>query len=314
MRRLGGALCAVAALAIAFLPLSDVLADDSSAGVMLPGLRSSPAGSVKSSGARVALSGNKVTLSLGVAAERPEGGSITLTMERFGWLGEGETYPDRQFPELKVTLGGEPGKLAESFRAFAGSVEITDDLKRAGMDPFAIADTPPFVAMKQPNADLAAKLEREGAIEKYGADYIAKWTAQREIALKVPHGANELTLTYNARPGYKLASLGEIVRGSALAPYCTSAAELQKALKFPSDRQRFAVFTYSIPVAIDDQRPTSLSVAANVSKAGEPAPSIVFCGADGKAVIGSDAPAQGSARADSAGILHILSIWRVAKP
>ena len=81
-------------------------ADDSSKGVQLPGWQAEPGGSVTVTAAAIVLDGQTATATLTLAGGRPAPVRLSLTTPRFGWLGEGEPYPDRQFPELAVRLDG----------------------------------------------------------------------------------------------------------------------------------------------------------------------------------------------------------------
>ena len=202
-------------------------AEDSSTGVMLPGLRSSPAGSVMASSSRLVLKNGQVELSLSVTARGPSA-YLLIQMPRFGWLGEAETYPERQFPELKILVDGAAVAIEDTFNTFVGSTDITDQIRKAGLDPFAITDTPPFVGSKG-GASLEA-LARLGAVENYQGRYLAKWTAARKVKVQLRAGSHSLTLTYKSRPALDLLRFDQISKPAFLAKYCLTTSDLTGAL------------------------------------------------------------------------------------
>jgi hypothetical protein len=276
---------------------------------MLPGLGSEPAGSVTVSQASLVLRSGQVEVTLTVSVPRGLGGSVSIQMPRFGWLGDGETYPDRQFPELQIVAGGVPATMESSFAAFVGSADVSEALRSAGIDPFAIAQTPPFVTAKTGGAPALVALERLGAVEKYEGEYLAKWTAQRKVKLALKPGPDTLKLTYKPRPGYGLLRFDQITRPAYLAKYCLSAPALESIFGHSAANRMFVVLEYAIPSSIDDKPPLSLSIAADALGKEEMKRSVVaFCGTDGKAVIGQATNVKTSARTDAKGIVRILSI------
>src|ERR1035437_140738 len=124
--RLLPALYAIVSLPFLAPCLPCAYADDTSKGGMLPGLGSEPAGSVTVSPASLVLRSGQVEVTLTVSVPRGLGGSVSIQMPRFGWLGDGETYPDRQFPELQIVAGGVPATMESSFAAFVGSADVSE--------------------------------------------------------------------------------------------------------------------------------------------------------------------------------------------
>lgn len=309
MGRLLPALYAVSFLLIPTLCLPCVYADDASSGVMLPGLRSDPVGSVTVATASLVLRSGHIEATLTVTVQPGQRGSVTVQMPRFGWLGESEPYPDRQFSELQILDGGTPATMESSFAAFVGSVDVTEAIRKAEVDPFAIADTPPFIAPKAGRAPSFEALERLGAVEKSGGDYLAKWTVQRKVRVELNPGSHALTFTYKARPGYALIRYDLLTRPTYLAKYCLSPHDLATVFGQTAATQMFAVSNYAIPLSIDGRPPSALSVAVETpGKEGAPPSLIAFCGADGKAVVGQPTNVRAAARTDAKGIIHILAI------
>lgn len=312
-RLLKGLIAAAYGMCALFSALS-AYADDSSPGVMLPGLRSEPPGSVTATSGALLLREGRVEVTLIVTAPHAGGSSLTIQMPRFGWLGESETYPDRQFPELQILNDGSPAKVESTFAAFVGQTNVTEEIRKAGMDPFAIADTPPFVTAKTGGPQALEALEKLGAVEKSGTDYIAKWTAYRKVKIALTPGSNTLKLSYKARAGFGLRRFEQIGRPANLAPFCLTAQELTAALGHAPATRAFDVSDYSVPVSIDGKPPASFSVALGApAKAGSAALMVAYCDADGKAVIGKGGTTKTPARADAKGIAHILSIAAAPK-
>jgi hypothetical protein len=308
MDRLRPALCAVVFAPIPMLCFQCAYADDTSAGVMLPGLRSEPAGSVAVSAASLRLQAGRIEATLEVTVRRGQASSVVIRTPRFGWLGEAEPYPDRQFPELQILVGGAPARTESTFAAFAGSADVTAAIRAAGFDPFAIADTPPFVTPGAGDAPAVGTLERLGAVEQSDGNYIAKWTAQRKVKVALSPSSHTLTLKYMARPGFALLRFDQMSSSAYLAKYCLSAHDLVRALGPAAATRMFVVSDYAIPLSIDDRSPPSLSVAVyGPGKEEAQEYLIAFCGADGKAVIGQAADIKALARPDAKGVIRIWS-------
>jgi hypothetical protein len=306
-RRLRAVCAAAVVLLLMWLPGVD--ADDESAGVVLPGLRSDPAGSVKVSAASVVSRQNQIEVSLTVAVRRGAAASVTIQLPRFGWPGQAEPYPDRHFPELTIRVDGAPAAVQSSFEAFVGSANVTEAVRSAGVDPFAIADTPPFVASTSGNRAALEALERLGAVEPSDGRYLAKWKAARKLRVPLDPGPHTVTLRYQGRPGYALRRFDQISKPAFLATYCMAASDLNSVGVHFGATQFVVVSEQAIPVSIDGRVPQSLSATADVSgnEAGSRAV-VAFCGADGKAAIGQATVARSSARTDAQGVFRVLSL------
>jgi hypothetical protein len=273
---------------------------------MLPGLRAEPAGSVKATSATLVLKAGKVEATLTVNAQAA-GNALTIQMPRFGWLGESETYPDRQFPELEILVNGAPAKMESTFAAFVGTTDVTAAVRKAGVDPFAIADTPPF-ATPSGGAQGSEALLSLGAVEKSGSDYIAKWTAQRKVRITLSGGPSKVTLIYKARPAVALRRFEQTARAISLAPFCMTPADLNAALGHPPATRTFAVTEYAIPSSVGDVAPAEgVTLSMDASETGTK-PFFAFCGAGGKPVTGKNASGKTPARLDAKGIARILVV------
>ena len=307
-RRLLAELVAAAALLFATLHPFCAYADDTSEGAMLPGLRSDPPRSVTVSSVSLIVRDGRVEAKLAVDVP-PAGSWVTIQMPRFGWLGESEPYPDRHFPELKILNGKEPTIVESSFVAFMGSTDVTKAVLAAGVDPFAIANTPPFVTPGPGSTDAFEMLQRLGAVELSGAEYIARWTAQRAVKVRLTPGSTTLALVYRARPAYSLRRFDQISRPAFLESSCLSVEAFVSALGPAPAGRLFAIREYAISVSIDDKPPHSLSIAVDAPEKKDAQRSLLaFCGADKKAVTGREAIAKVAARTDAKGVAHIFSI------
>jgi hypothetical protein len=280
-------------------------ADDTSSGVMLPGLRSEPPGSVKVSSASVDLQQGTVRIVWKADAPRQGGGKLVIEMPRFGWLGESEPYPDRQFPELKILVDGSPARMESSFAAFIGPTNVTEEIRKAGVDAFAIADTPPFITPNG-NPEAIQSLVRLGATEKADDAYIAKWIAQRTVRVALSGGMHAVTLTYKPRPAYGLRRSSQITSPAYLKPYCLTSDALAAALGKPPASRIFTAFQYAIPVSVDDAGTQSVSIS--IDHIGGGAAVVAFCGPDGKAIARREPIVQATAHSDSKGVVRVLRI------
>lgn len=269
-----------AVAAFLFLLAPAATAEDASQGVILPGLRSAtaPAAKVTVKSAHLELRGSNVEVVLNISSSVST--SLTLETPEFRWLGDAETYPDRQFPELQITIAGSPTAVESTPAAFVGKTNVTEALRDSGLDPFLITDTPPLVRL---NPAMTGKLEALGAIRKSDGEYLANWTAQRTIQFPIPAGGTSIKMTYHGRPAFELESIQQI---KDLAKYCTSSDALSKKLNHPKPDQVFVVSEYSIPVSIDNHPPRSLTIKLDEKTA------TASCGS----------------RTDSTGVVHILSV------
>jgi len=182
-------------------------ADDSSAGAAPGALAAEPAGAVTLSAATLSLDGDEVRLALTVAV-RGSGATMRLDLPAFGWLGEADAYPDRSFPDLRLELDGRAAAVRSGFTATANGRDVTEAVRAAGVDPFAIAATPPVIAAPPGREDAVARLVAAGAAQRAPEGLLATWTAARWLSLPVPAGTHRLTLRYTALPAFALLPQG----------------------------------------------------------------------------------------------------------
>lgn len=277
------------------------LADDTSKGVLLGGLSSSPTTSLKATAAQLRLEGDAVVLRLSLR-RRTANATLSLQGPRFGWLGAGEPYPDRHFPELRARLDGVELTLQPDFAAFAGRRDITASLKALAFDPFVIATTPPLVDAPSDSDRTAFKrLIDTGAVASADGQYLARWQARRHVKLDIGDTTTPVvTLSFNARPAFELVGLDSAASRLRLRAYCITPTALRKRLAEAGHRGAAVVArSYSVAVGVDSRPPPSLAVSAD-------APNAVFCGADGQPVFGGTGEVP--ARVGPGGIFRLLRL------
>lgn len=273
-------------------------ADDASTGVVPGPFRAEPAGGAALTSAQVVLDGEQVRVALTVTLRGTA--SIRLDLPRFAWLGEAETYPDRQFPELKVDVDGRPASPAEQVVATAKGKDITPSLRAAGIDPFAIAETPPFVEAAPGKQAALDALVASGAATKAPEGLLANWSASRTVRIVPGAGAHELAFRYTARPAFALSTPAAAdVRWPA---YCTTLDAAKRVLARHGLRGAIVTRQYGIPVALDGVRPRALTL--RVSK--QAGAATIVCGAGGKALI--DPAGEVAVKAGADGAVHVLRL------
>jgi len=309
--------CAMLRLGIfvALCASSGARADDTSQGVMLPALEPTAPGSAVPGVASLSLGdkqGNRVvTLELQLTGTSP---ALSIHIPPFGWRGEAEPYPDRQFPELRVTLDGAPAHILSQPVVLFDGADITAQVGAARLDPFTITATPPFVDPVSGAEAAFAQLQKLGAITTdQDGNKLAQWSAGQDIKIPLGDaGARRLGLSYTARPGF--AVVGTLDASFPLGKYCLTLDGLRHRLAM-SARGDVAVETFAIPVGIAAKPPEELRVtlapwipAADPYFPGGANMLRAFCGADHQPVITGLEGVSHDAAAGSDGVAHILVI------
>jgi len=285
-------------------------AEDESQGVRFPVLEPGSSGSVAVSTANLTLGGDNnneaVHLDLELTGTTS---SLSLHFPPFSWPGEGVTYPDRHFPELRVTLNGAPTEVASRTVAMFGGADITAEVNAAGFDPFVIASQP--IVEPQRGAEAAfTQLQKRGAIEaSEGGAYLANWTAGRDVTISFGQGAvQRLGLNYNARPAFH--TMSELDADLSLDDYCITRDGLISALGKPTSKNIFYVTeNYAIPVGVSGApRELHVTLAPWVGDPDFPQLLRVFCSADRKPVIAGRSGISHDAAAGADGIVQVLMI------
>lgn len=275
-------------------------ADDGSAGAVPGRFRAEPARRAMLTSTRIKLDGEQVRVALGVAVRANT--AIRLDLPRFAWLGEAESYPDRQFPELKVDVDGRPVSTAEDFVATVKGRDITSALRAAGVDPFAIAATPPFIEATPGKQTAFDALVASGAVTKAPEGFLAGWGASRIVRVAPGAGAHVLTYRYTARPALGLDTLASA--NVRWADYGMSPGTATRVAARHGLRGSVVVKRYTVPAVLDGIPPRAVTL--RVSR--EVGAMTIVCGAGGTALI--DPAGEVAVKAGSDGAVHVLRILR----
>jgi hypothetical protein len=313
-RHLGGIKwrSALAAMAVASVCCA-THADDASPGVQLPPLRTIPAGALRTARAALQISGRHVVLTM---ALQPRGKDTTVAVSwqsaDVAWMGYGETYPDRQFPELAFEIDGAAASSMARDEATLDKDDISSIVDAAGIDPFSITDTPPFVARRAgadgtaegPAAQAAhAELLRRGAIEKTNDGELAKWTARRSLTLALAPGARRLGVAYDARPAIEAATRAALLASFTAKRYCILPAAVPKAIAAGG----WIIERYDLPASLDSAPLAQATIEIAVDPKAE-STRWFACGTGGRAIAIGSTGAHIPVRVDAQGIVHVLRV------
>lgn len=305
-------LCAAAGSA---LRADESRADESRAGVPLPGLESDPPGTVVPVSCTVSVVGPgvRVDLAAGSAEAAP---ALLLSGPIFGWSEASDPYPDRNFPELEIRVDGAPMTPQDRFEAFVGKTNVTNMIKSAEMDPWAISHTPPFTLAHPRNIQILNVLKNVGAIEPSGDGYLAKWSARRliRIPLKtVP--VQRVELSYTLRPTISLITADQLDTTSREKSYCVTPYQLKRLTRSGSPAATLIVNEFSIATGIDGKPPTSviLNVSPNLRAEAAGHTDLFFCGPHGKPVSKKGSVTRERIEVDDQGTMRLLSVTAASR-
>ncbi|BDC52067.1 hypothetical protein F183_A43820 [Bryobacterales bacterium F-183] len=227
-------------------------ADDSSGGVPLPPWYSTSS-SIQVNASSVRFDASQVAVQLQLSAANP-GTFLHFTTPKLEWLGEGEPYPSRHFPELRVTdATGAAIPIREELRAYVTATkparDITLILKQYKLDPLLVADSEPPVIVAPPEQLNA--LRRVAAVGE-GENPLAQWSVQRTVRVAVR--GKQVTFHYMARPAFRLVTkIAELPGGYCLA---------DQQAKDLASRLPAVVKEYAIPIGIAGHKyPQAVSVS-----------------------------------------------------
>jgi len=307
MKPLTGATAALLSLLLATIP---AFADDTSTGVAPPRVGFAPDGLVLRTQPQVRLDGRRVllhmTLTVTSAARHPKG---WVTMAPFKWRGEGDPYPDRQYPELAVRVDGRTTRVRDGFKAETAKGDITGLLRAARIDPFVIADSPPIVDVDKLGRREAQALRDAGALKQDpDAGDLAMWYAQRKVGFDLP--ANRpavLEVRYIARPAFSLRPATDSELDPRLRQACASMAGLREQAAQVLVGESVLVEEYAFDVAANAQ--ANEAVVALDLRAATDAPATVYvvCGAEGAGLVGVGHLSGLGARG-SDGLVHVVAL------
>jgi hypothetical protein len=291
-----------------------VCAEQSYPAVPMPGLESDPTGTVVAEVCTVSVMAGKVKVDLpaSTAEKMP---ALLLTGTFFGWSGPSDPYPNRHFPELEIRVDGAPIEPQDRFEAFMGQTNITNLIKMAEMDPWAISRTPPMTSAYAGNVQVLNALRNVGAIAQSGDDYLAKWTARRLLRIPLTTApSQQVELEYAARPVISILTADQIDTTSREKSYCISPKQLRPLTRSGSDPTWLTADEFSIPTGIDGKSPRSviLNMALNPAAADSPG-YIFFCGPHGKPIAKKTSVARERIETDDQAIVHVLSVTAAAR-
>jgi len=283
-------------------------AEDDADAVVLSNMHAIPAGGVKIAAAAITLREGKATVGITTrAGDAPA--MIDVQGPQFKWLGEQDSYPDRQFPELRISVDHVPAILQDHSAAFFGGTDITGELKDAGIDLFTISQSPPVLFSTPDNQEIFNRLLAMGAIMQLGGQDVAAWSARRDVSFTLSEGAHLVTLQYNARPAITLLPPAQLPKTLPLAAYCLPDATLRRAAARAAKSGYVLAVQYAIPTGIGGEAAEAVAIdLANPGGASLPAAIAFFCGPDGSAVAAPNAAIHAPAKPDASGIVHILTL------
>lgn len=278
--------------------------------VPLPGLESDPPGTVIPQSCELSVAGDKVSMDLTVKAgtDTP---ALLINGPLLGWRGPAEPYPDRQFPELEIRIDGDLVAPADRFEAMMGETNITNLLRAAQMDPWAITRSPPVTSAHPKNAQVLTMLRNVGAIVNAGDDYTAKWTARRVLRIALKAAPTQgVGLSYKVRPGHAWLTSEQLITTSREKTYCVSSKQLRHSLHTGSDSTLLSVEEYVLPTGIDGKAPTSVTFTLSPSSSGSASlPAALFmCGSHGKPIAKEISVTRERMEVDDQGMVHVLSV------
>lgn len=287
-------------------------AEDSADSVVLSGLHAIPAHSAKVAAAAITLSHGTADVSISTQAEDAEA-MIEVAGPEFRWIGEQDSYPDRQFPELQITVDHHSAILQDHSAASLGGTDITAQLKEAGIDLFSISQSPPVLFSTPENHAEFNRLLAMGAITQLAGQDVAAWSARRDVSFDLSEGAHLITLKYNARPAITLLPPEQLRRVLPLGAYCLSDAILSRAAARAAKSGYVLAVQYAIPAGIDGQAGAAVAIDLN-NPGGKnlPANTAFFCAPDGKPVAAKNALVHAQAKPDASGVVHILTLGSAA--
>ena len=266
----------------------------------------------------------RITLDLVITVA--EATTLVLNGPQFGRLGPGERYPDRQFPELEFRLNGDVMTPRDRFEAMAGGNNITNLLRDAKMDPWAITRDPPVTTAHPRNPQVLNVLRNLGAVadvngsavtgagplDEAGHGYEAKWVARRMLAIPLAAVADAtLRLEYSARPGSAVLADDDPATTTLESTYCVSTTALRR-LRSRSSKIAVSIREYEIVTGIDGKAPASLTFSWRASQADRQTArsSVFWCGPGGRSMSGRGIIDRQRASANASGTLRVLTLVR----
>ncbi|MFZ2269484.1 MAG: DUF4424 family protein [Azonexus sp.] len=229
--------------------MSQAAAWESEAAVPLPAATGWLPDEVALVRAMVELAGDTVTLRYLFRndGKRARSNVFAIYLPAYAWQGAASNYPGQHFPELRVA-GGRPvlGQRL-TMNALHDGRDITADLRRSGLAPEHVGlGEEALVVADAGDRQRYRKLLASGALHGSDGVYVPRWYARATHSWKqtYPPGETEMTIRYQARPGFAPMERGSPVLANYLRGHCANAADL-------GDSEDLLVKTYVIPFALE---------------------------------------------------------------
>lgn len=226
----------------------------------------------------------EVAISLENRSKQPQVAGFYAATPLFGNLGEGEQNSVKTFPELKAFHDGTPVRISRHHRAFFLGQDITNLLRKAGIDPIPTNDGDWRKDEKLP------KLQNL-RIQNWQGQASFGWTARL-----APHATSLETIKYTALPKFALEMIDGQSFGQLVQQHCGSPDKLRDMIHraAPEDTQVFVeVFEFPLPfMALQDTRVTIGKPAKKLP--GGRRLAAMACGFDGDLAVPSDGVIHGA--------------------
>jgi hypothetical protein len=295
--------------ALGVLSAAPIQAEVGSSGAPLPALESDPPDTVFPQSCSVSVVADGITVEMSVS-ESGEMPALLLNGPLFGWMGEADPYPDRHFPELEIRIDGAPVMPNDRFEAWAGKNNITNLVRAAEMDPWAVVRTPPYTSAHAKNSQVLIALRNAGAIEQAGDNYLAKWKVRRIVRIPLNAAPRQsVEFRYSARPGHSLLNdMEQVVTPAREREYCISEKQLRSTLRRAHAAGLLDVTEHAIATNIDDHTPSTVTLTLSGDAAATSRTAIFLCAPHGKSIAKIGTVTRQPAQVDEHGILHLLRV------
>lgn len=203
-----------------------VMADDWSAGVRLPPIQTAPIKGFNLNSLNISLRSDNTTDLTYSTRDASSVGSIAfeINFPAFSWPGGSDSYPDKQFPELRVQQNTAAITATEFVTSKFKESDITNLIKQAKIDPWAIVDTPPIIDNPTDQSKhIYQKLISMGAMTFEDDLYTANWSSSRKLTWQSPSSQDfSLNISYIERPSFELLRSNSKQMNSLLTSFCGS--------------------------------------------------------------------------------------------
>lgn len=282
-------------------------ADDASTGVKSPVFAMDATGQGNVRNVSVSIVGSDVTVAMDVDIRQGDQRRATVLMPKFSWMGQAETYPNRHYPEFKLSFNGKPAEWQDGFEASVGSTDVSAMIRAAGLDPYVIADNdPPFVEPVDGKSLAFADLEKATAIRQVDSHALANWSVRRIIHTELPVGNSRVSWQYKSLPAYKLISMKALLSMKTLPRYCITSSGPKVSLG-KKIRSQYVVEEHTL--TFDGLKDFPITVIMGTDSKTNKDALMFACSADGS-VISTDNSLQASALVSKDGEFR----WLVLAP